>query len=204
MIKLKVGIVDYGVGNHNSIRYTLNNLGFRCCISDDLRQLEECDLLLLPGVGAFRPAMQALEDKGLANFLIDQCIVQKPILGICLGMQLLGRSSSEDGPKAGLGLIPGDVVRLDTGSWHIGWNGAELHKPDPIFNAVQNQYFYFNHSYAYKGREDFVSCTSEFGGKRFPSIVRLGQVVGIQFHPEKSQRSGHALLRSVIEGLCGA
>jgi len=202
--KLKVGIVDYGVGNHGSLYRTLTHLGFRCCVSDDYGQLKDCALLLLPGVGAFRPAMQNLESKGLARFLVDQSLDQKPIIGICLGMQLLGQSSSEDGWKVGLGLIPGNVVRLERDLWHIGWNSLKLQKSDPIFNDVQNHYFYFNHSYAYKLSDNFVSCTSTFEDKCFPSVVRNGNVVGFQFHPEKSQRAGHVLLRSVIEGLCDA
>ncbi len=204
MTKLTVGIVDYGVGNHNSVHHTLNYLGLRCRVSDDHTLLKACDLLLLPGVGAFRPAMQALESKGLDRFLVDQVARQKPILGICLGMQLLGKSSSENGRTAGLGLIPGDVVPLGIGCWHIGWNTATLQKPDPLFEVAHNQDFYFNHSYAYQALDEFAVCTTAFGDVRFASVVRAGKVAGIQFHPEKSQRAGHALLRSVIEGLCDA
>jgi glutamine amidotransferase len=202
--KLTVGIVDYGVGNHNSVHHTLNHLGLRCRVSDDHMLLKACDLLLLPGVGAFRPAIQALKSKGLDRFLVDQVARQKPILGICLGMQLLGKSSSENGRTTGLGLIPGDVVRLDIGSCHIGWNSVTLQKPDQLFEVAHNQDFYFNHSYAYPALGDFAVCTTAFGDVFFASVVRSGKVAGIQFHPEKSQRAGHALLRSVIEGLCDA
>jgi glutamine amidotransferase len=204
MTKLTVGIVDYGVGNHSSVHHTLNYLGLRCRVSDDHTLLKACDLLLLPGVGAFRPAMQALEGKGLDHFLVDEVARQKPILGICLGMQLLGKSSSENGRTVGLGLIPGDVVPLGIGCWHIGWNTATLQKPDPLFEVAHNRDFYFNHSYAYHALNEFVVCTTGFGDKRFASVVRFGKVAGIQFHPEKSQRAGHALLNSVIEGLCNA
>jgi len=202
--KLTVGIVDYGVGNHNSVHYTLSYLGIRCRVSDDYTLLNACDLLLLPGVGAFRPAMKALEKKGLDRFLIDQARRQKPILGICLGMQLLGKSSSEDGWTAGLGLIPGDVVSLGVDCWHIGWNTVMQKKSDPIFEVANNQDFYFNHSHAFKALDEFVVSTTNLGDIRFASVVRVGNVVGIQFHPEKSQRAGHALLRAVIEGLHGA
>jgi glutamine amidotransferase len=202
--KLTVGIIDYGVGNHNSVRNTLTYLGMRCRVSDDRTLLSACDLLLLPGVGAFRPAMQALESKGLNRFLADQAVHQKPILGICLGMQLLGKSSSEHGRNAGLGLIPADVVALGIGCWHIGWNTVTLQKPDPLFEVAQNQDFYFNHSHAYQALDEFSVCTTSFGDTRFASVVRAGKVAGLQFHPEKSQRAGHALLRSVIEGLCDA
>jgi glutamine amidotransferase len=119
-------------------------------------------------------------------------------------MQLLGKSSSENGRTAGLCLIPGDVVPLGIGSWHVGWNTATLHKPDPLFEVAHNKYFYFNHSYAYLSPNEFVVCTSSFGDTRFASVVRSGKVAGIQFHPEKSQRAGYALLNSVIKGLCDA
>jgi glutamine amidotransferase len=126
MKKPTIGVVDYGLGNHNSVLQTLSYLNLRCRISDDYRLLEACDLLLLPGVGAFRPAMQALQRTGLDRFLLDQVECHKPILGICLGMQLLGNSSLENGWTAGLGFIPSDVVPLETGSWHIGWNKCAL------------------------------------------------------------------------------
>jgi glutamine amidotransferase len=148
--------------------------------------------------------MQALERKGLDRFLVDQVARQKPIIGICLGMQLLGKSSSENGRTAGLGLIPGDVVPLGIGSWHIGWNTASLQKPDPLFEVANNQDFYFNHSYAYQALDEFSVCSTTYGSTRFASVVRSGKVAGIQFHPEKSQQAGHNLLRSLIEGLCNA
>ncbi len=204
MTKLTVGIVDYGVGNHNSVHHTLNLLGLRCRVSDDHMILKTCDLLLLPGVGAFRPAMQALVGKGLDRFLAEQVACQKPILGICLGMQLLGKSSSENGRTTGLGFVPGDVVSLGIGRWHIGWNSTTLLKADPLFEVAHNQDFYFNHSYAYQSLDDFAVCTTSFGDISFASVVRAGKVAGMQFHPEKSQRAGHDLLWSAIEGLCNA
>lgn len=204
MTKLTVGIVDYGVGNHNSVRHTLNFLGLRCHVSNDHMTLKACDLLLLPGVGAFRPAMQVLQARGLDHFLTEQVAHQKPVLGICLGMQLLGRSSSENGRTTGLGFIPGDVVPLGIGRWHIGWNSTTLQKADPLFEVAHSQDFYFNHSYAYQSLEDFVVCTTTFGETQFASVVRAGKVAGMQFHPEKSQRAGHVLLQSVIERLCNA
>lgn len=204
MTKLTVGIVDYGVGNHNSVLHSLRHLGLRGFISADHKSLRTSDLLLLPGVGAFRPAMQALEQRKLNLFLLDQVACQKPILGICLGMQLLGKSSSENGWTAGLGLIPGSVVTLGIGCWHIGWNTVTQKKVDPIFEVAHNRDFYFNHSHAYESFGEYVVCTSEFGATPFASVVRSGKVAGIQFHPEKSQRAGCDLLQSVIKGLCHA
>lgn len=204
MSKLTVGIVDYGVGNHNSVRHTLHFLGFRCRVSDDHGVLKACDLLLLPGVGAFRPAMQALEAKGLDRFLLDQAARQRPLLGICLGMQLLARASYENGRTAGLGLIPGEVVPLGIRRWHIGWNSVEMHRPDPLFTVADGRDFYFNHSFCYQALDEAAVCATTVGDSVFASAVRKGATAGIQFHPEKSQDAGHLLLRSLVEGLCNA
>lgn len=204
MKKISVGIVDYGVGNHNSVYHTLSHIGLRCRVSADKGILRACDLLLLPGVGAFPPAMAALKKKKLDRFLVDQAGSGKPILGICLGMQLLGKNSSENGHTNGLGLIPGEVVQLGQGRWHIGWNIITKKKTDPLFEPAYKQNFYFNHSYSFKPKGEFVKCIAKFKGKKIASAVRVNKVAGIQFHPEKSQRAGHELLRSVIEGLCGA
>lgn len=204
MTKLSVGIIDYGVGNHSSIKHTLNYLGVSSYISDNQTVLKSCDLLLLPGVGAFRPAMEDIERKGLGLFLAEEVALHKPLIGICLGMQLLSEFSLENGHTAGLALIPGKVVPLSAGRPHIGWNKLTLQKPDPQFEIADEKYFYFNHSYAYDALNEFTVCTSVFGSVRFATVVRSGKVVGIQFHPEKSQRVGHDLLRSVIDGLCNA
>lgn len=202
MSNLKVGIVDYGLGNHGSLHNNLNALGFRCTVSDDCTVLDACDLLLLPGVGSFQPAMQAIKNKKLDLFLINEAAKHKPILGICLGMQLLARSSMENGKSVGLGLIPGDVEKLDTGIWHIGWNTAVQNKPDPLFDLAHNQDFYFNHAFVYKCADEFTACTTLVRDQHIVSVIRLRNIVGIQFHPEKSQLAGKELLRSVIEGLC--
>jgi len=204
MKKIRIGIVNYSLGNHGSLYQSLSALGFRCNLSDDCNVLECCDLLILPGVGAFQPAMQAIKNKNLDRFLINEAAKDKPILGICLGMQLLARSSMENGKSVGLGLIPGDVEPLHAGTWHIGWNTAVQNKPDPLFDLAHNQDFYFNHAFVYKNVDEFAACTTPFGDQRIVSVVRSRNVVGIQFHPEKSQLVGKELLRSVIEGLCDA
>lgn len=204
MTKIKVGIVDYDLGNHGSLHNNLNALGFRCVVSDDYTVLEACDLLLLPGVGSFQPAMQAIKNKNLDRLLINEAAKDKPILGICLGMQLLARSSMENGKSVGLGLIPGDVEPLHAGTWHIGWNAAVQNKPDPLFDLAHNQHFYFNHAFAYKNVDEFAACTTPIHDQHIVSVVRSRKVVGVQFHPEKSQLAGKELLCSVIEGLCNA
>ncbi len=203
MNRITVGIVDYGVGNHASVWRTLHTLGYRCRISDEAGVLDAANLLLLPGVGAFPPAMAALNARGLSGYLQEQASRQRPILGICLGMQLLADASHENDFTAGLGLIPGEVVPLTTPRWHIGWNTIDQIRPDPLFQSSNGQSFYFNHSYTYSGPGEFQVCHSQ-QGRIFPAVIRRGQVIGLQFHPEKSQTAGLQLLRQVIEGLCNA
>jgi glutamine amidotransferase len=199
-----VGIVDYGVGNHASVRYALLKLGYRCRVSADVDVLGGCDVLLLPGVGAFPPAMKALRVRGLDRFLVDSVGSGVPLVGVCLGMQLLAQFSEEGELTPGLGLLPGSVSALGGGKWHIGWNA--LDRPDsvddePIFQLSYGNSFYFNHSYVYRAAEKFVVGITWAGGTRFVSAVRRGPVVGVQFHPEKSQRAGQQLLRVIIESL---
>ncbi len=195
--------MDYGVGNHASVRNTLYDLEYRCRVTDDPRVLESCDLLLLPGVGAFRPAMLALQARGLDRFLIAQAKQGRSLLGICLGMQLLAQASHEDGYTSGLGLIPGEVVALGSPHWHIGWNALELVKDDPLFSNSDGQAFYFNHSYAFQTPHEYQICRT-MSGESFASAVRHQRVVGVQFHPEKSQAAGHGLLRRLVDGLSRA
>ena len=203
MSRITVGIVDYGVGNHVSVWRTLHALGYRCRISAEAGVLDATNLLMLPGVGAFPPAMAALNERGLAGYLKEQARRQRPILGICLGMQLLADASHENNLTAGLGLIPGEVVPLIEPRWHIGWNTIEQARPDSLFQPSDGQSFYFNHSHTFNGPDEFQICHSQ-QGRRFPVVIRRDNVVGLQFHPEKSQAAGRQLLRQVIEGLCNA
>ncbi len=203
MSKLSVGIVNYGVGNLTSVRHCLQDLDFRCRVSDDTAVLASCDLLLLPGVGAFPLAMKALQARGLDRFLIEQSAEGRPLLGICLGMQLLTDASHEGGPTRGLGLIPGEVVSLGQGRWHIGWNTVEKIGASALFDLDGGESFYFNHSYVYSGADEYQLCRTRFDGD-FASVIGSGKTVGIQFHPEKSQLSGHRLLQQIMLRLCDA
>jgi glutamine amidotransferase len=202
--KLTVGIVDYGVGTHTSVRQALHDLELRCRISDQPDVLDACDLLLLPGVGAFRPAIQALRARALDGYLTAQVERGRPLLGICLGMQLLSDASHEDGLEPGLGLVPGEVLPLQAPRWHIGWNTIEQVHDDPLLRASDGKAFYFNHSYAYDGPERFQVCRTVVGDTAFASVIRCHSIVGVQFHPEKSQAAGRALLQRLIRGLCDA
>ena len=203
MRKLTIGVVDYVVGNHASVRHCLHRLGLGCRVSDDPAVLESCDLLVLPGVGAFRLAMQALHERSLDRFILREVERRKPILGICLGMQLLCEASHEHGYTTGLALIPGEAVQLAPRRWHIGWNVVEQVRKDALFEHGSGQAFYFNHSYAYQGPEEFQVWKSRLD-QPIAALVRRDRIVGMQFHPEKSQEAGRVLLQRVIGGLCNA
>lgn len=200
---LTVGIVDYGMGNHASVTHSLRDIGFRVRVSPDIQVLNEVDVLLLPGVGAFPSAMQALHERGLVSYLQDQAREHRPIVGICLGMQLLASASQEHHYTVGLDIIPGEVVPLTELKWHIGWNTVECVQSDPLLEPSDGQAFYFNHSFSYRGPAEY-----QIGISRHPtpmaSVIRRGKVVGLQFHPEKSQSAGKVLLENIITGLCRA
>jgi imidazole glycerol-phosphate synthase subunit HisH len=201
--KITIGIVDYDVGNHASVWRVLHMLGYRCRVSKDPKALAVSDMLVLPGVGAFPKAMASLTQYGLDEFLRDSARSGTPFLGVCLGMQLLADESDEHSVTSGLGLIPGRVVPIGPGQWHIGWNSIELENQDPMFKASDGQIMYFNHSFHFQCAPEFRVATSTLKEKH-AAIIRRDNVVGIQFHPEKSQVPGHALLKAVVEGLCRA
>jgi glutamine amidotransferase len=203
MSRITAGIVDYGIGNHTSVRHALHDLGLRCRVSDAPDVLDRCDILMLPGVGAFQPAIDALRARSLDRYVIEQSDRGRPLLGICLGMQLLTQASQEAGYASGLGLIPGEVIPLGPPHWHIGWNTVEQVQEDPLFRSSHGRAFYFNHSYAYRGPAEYQVCRTR-AGDEFGSAIRRGKIVGVQFHPEKSQEAGRDLLRQLINGLCDA
>ena len=204
MTRITIGIVDYGVGNLASVWHALHTMGYRCRIAGDSSSLAQTDLLLLPGVGAFPAAMKALHASDLSDFVRQQAIDGKPLVGICLGMQLLADSSSELGHTQGLGLIPGKVVATMKSHWHIGWNNIEVVKNDDLFMNSDGQEMYFNHSYVFEAPAEYQSIVARLdeSSEPFTVGVRRNNVVGLQFHPEKSQAAGRLILASVIDGIC--
>lgn len=203
MKQITIGIVDYGMGNHASVIHGLRDLGFRVRVSDVPEVLDASDLLVLPGVGAFPAAMQALHRRGLVSYLQLQAREQRPIVGICLGMQLLTSASHEFQYTAGLDLIPGEVVPLTGAKWHIGWNTLECVNTNPLIQPSDGKDFYFNHSFCYQGPKEYQVGLSRHPGP-FASVIQRGHSVGVQFHPEKSQAAGRALLKNIISGLTHA
>ncbi|MCX7197693.1 MAG: imidazole glycerol phosphate synthase subunit HisH [Proteobacteria bacterium] len=203
MSRRTIGIVDYGVGNHASVWRALHALDYRCRISRDPAVLSATDLLLLPGVGAFPPAMRALHQHGLVGYLQEQARTGRPFVGICLGMQLMADASSEFGVTAGLGLIPGQVNALPQATWHIGWNSIETVGDDTLLRGADGCAVYFNHSFTFDAAAEYRIGLARLA-EAFTVAVRRENMVGLQFHPEKSQATGRAVLRNVIEGLCRA
>ncbi len=204
MNRKTVGIVDYGVGNHTSVLRTFQALGHRCRVTNDREILAAADVLVLPGVGAFPAAMSALHQHGLVGYLCELARQGKPFIGLCLGMQLLAVESLEHGTTAGLGLIPGTVRPLQGMDWHIGWNSLETVQPDQLMTASDGESFYFNHSLVFDVPTAYQSAIARAHGSEFTVAVRRGNVVGLQFHPEKSQAAGKLLLSSLVEGLAHA
>ncbi|MBP5657870.1 MAG: imidazole glycerol phosphate synthase subunit HisH [Clostridia bacterium] len=198
-------IVDYGVGNLFSLRSSLHFLGEDAAVTSDIETLKDADRIILPGGGAFGDAAQKLRSGGLARAVTELASSGKPVLGICLGMQLLFEKSLEFGEHEGLGLIPGTVVplagKIDESLKipHIGWNALEFKKPSVLFKYINNgDYVYFVHSYYASGCGEYVTSVSEYGVDVTASVER-GNVYGCQFHPEKSGKVGLAILKAFTE-----
>lgn len=202
MKRWQVGIVDYGASNQNSVMRTIQGIGHKCFVSHLPEQLASADLLLLPGVGAFPPAMAALHRYGLVETIACHASAGRPLLGICLGMQLLTELSTEVEETAGLNLIPGRITQLTAARRHIGWNTVVASNEDPLFAPSIGHSFYFNHSFAYYGPRECTVCVTD-DEPPVTAVVRRGNVIGLQFHPEKSQAAGRHLLGHLIDQLCG-
>lgn len=200
-----IAIVDYGVGNLFSLRSSLAKLGLEAVVTADPEVLRKADRLILPGVGAFADAMAKLEATGLVPVLQEEAKT-KPLLGICLGMQLLFERSYEYGTHAGLGLIPGEVCPLEPDLTdkslkvpQIGWNALHIVRDDPLFRYIQEgEYVYYVHSYYAKHCAESTLAVSEYSIP-VTGAVRCGKVYGTQFHPEKSGDTGLRILKAFAE-----
>lgn len=201
MTRRTIGVIDYGAGNLSSVQRAFHSLGHRCRVTADPGVLDESDLLVLPGVGAFPRAMETLARTGLGAYVSEAARNRRPLLGICLGMQLLVDESDEYRLTAGLGLIPGRVGPLPAAGWHIGWNRLEVVSGDPLVRPSDGQAFYFNHSFAVDVPDEYRVATARHGSA-LVAAIRRDHIVGLQFHPEKSQAAGRALLAALVDGLC--
>jgi len=199
-----IAVVDYGVGNLFSLVSSLRYLGLDCIVTNKEEDLAAANRIILPGVGAFGDAMAKLNETGLAGKIKELAEV-KPLLGICLGMQLLFDKSYEFGEHEGLGLISGTVMPLADDIKpglkipHMGWNRLEIVRNDPIFKYFSNgEWVYYVHSYHAKYCQDSILAVSEYD-VMVTGLVRSGKVYGAQFHPEKSGNAGLRLLKAFSE-----
>ncbi len=196
-----IGIVNYGIGNLRSVEKAFHAVGAEAVVSSDEGELAECDGLVLPGVGAFGDGIDGLRSSGLDRTVVRAVEDEKPLIGLCLGLQLLFEGSDEFGSHRGLGLLGGRVVRFpDTVRVvpHTGWNSVRILEPHPLFEGLdENPYFYFVHSFhvVADDREDVIGET-EYDGVVFPSVCAKGNLFGAQGHPEKSHTAGLKLLEN--------
>jgi glutamine amidotransferase len=196
-----IAVVDHGMGNRRSVEKALERVGARALVTSDHDALRAADGLVVPGVGAFAAAMRAMRERGLDEVVLERAAQRTPVLGVCLGMQLLFDSSTELGGDSGLGLLPGEVVALREVAAaaqkvpHIGWNEVAFARASPLLDGLgERAAFYHVHSFvARPADEGDVLGRGDYGGP-FASIVARGEVFGVQFHPEKSSTAGLALL----------
>lgn len=196
-----VGIVDLGIGNINSVHKALSHLGATTLISYKPSELSTVDKLVLPGVGSYSKAAASLDTLDLRLFLQD-ISQHKALLGICVGMQILSTQGEENGLFSGLGLIPGRVAKMDISERlpHVGWNSIAPNGQCPLFNNIdEGACFYFTHSYHFKLDDKQYSAAITQYGLDFSSAVFKDRIYGVQFHPEKSQQHGMALLKNFLE-----
>lgn len=200
-----IAVIDYGVGNLFSLCSSLKYVGADTVVTGDPEVIKKADKIILPGVGAFEDARKKLSVNGLDKLVIEKAKSGTPIMGICLGMQMLFEESHEYGVHKGLGLIKGKVVamkgripdRLDIP--HMGWNALKFHNPSPIFKYInEGDCVYFVHSYFADGCDDSLTASAEYG-IRITAAVQSGNVYGCQFHPEKSGNVGLKILKAFCE-----
>lgn len=195
-----IGVIDYGVGNIGSLTWALKKQGIEVTVSRDQLVLEKCDGLLLPGVGAFRDGIENIDKYGLRDFIKGFAATGKPVMGICLGMQLLYEEGKENGSYKGLGLIKGSIEKINADRLpHMGWNELTKASDDQLLKDIESgDHVYFVHSYYAESSGEEIVAYTDYGNK-IPAIVRSGNVIGFQFHPEKSGGIGEQLIRNLKE-----
>ena len=200
-----IAIVDYGVGNLFSVKSSFAAIGADAVITSDPEVIRAADHILLPGVGAYRDAAAKLRESGMGDLVREQAAAGKPVMGICLGMQLLFEKSYEFGEHEGLGLLKGvvrpirDVAPADYKVPHIGWTALNIHKHHPLLKYVlEGDCVYFVHSFYAADCDDEVIATTEYGAPITAAVAR-GNVCGCQFHPEKSGQVGLSILKAFCE-----
>ena len=197
-----IAIVNYGLGNLHSVHKAVVKVGGEALVTENAADIRRADKVILPGVGAFADGMQGLAERGLVEVVQEAARSGKPLLGICLGMQLLFDESEEQGVSQGLGLVPGKVRLFENKTVkvpQIGWNQLHFEKANPLLEGLQpGEYVYFNHSYYCEPAEQADTLISTEYGLRYASSIQRGNLFGVQFHPEKSQRVGLQILRNFV------
>ena len=195
----RVAIIDYGVGNLRSVEKALAATGCEAVVSSDESVLRDAEKLVLPGVGAFAACMKALQERGFDRLVCERARAGTPLLGVCVGMQVLFDESDEFGSTPGLGLLRGRVRRFSNSLVvpHVGWNRIHQKRPHALFEGIENRAFcYFVHSYYCEPGDDAVIAGETDYGGRYASVVADGNICGVQFHPEKSQDVGLRMLKN--------
>jgi glutamine amidotransferase len=201
-----IAIVDYGLGNLGSVIKAFRQVGAETVLSGDPARLRQAEALVLPGDGAFAAAMDGVRERGLVAVLQERAEAGTPLLGICIGMQLLFEESEEHGRHTGLGLLPGRVRRFggDLPVPHMGWNSLHPRREHALLDGIaEGAHVYFVHSYFCDAGPDVVVATSDYGID-FPAVVARGSVLGVQFHPEKSQAVGLRMVENFVRSLNAA
>ncbi|MEN2768780.1 imidazole glycerol phosphate synthase subunit HisH [Ornithinibacillus xuwenensis] len=197
-----IAIIDYGAGNIKSLQFALAKLNMESCLTKDEATIRKSEAIILPGVGSFQDAMNELNKANLDNIIRSEALKGKPLLGICLGMQLFYETSNEGGITNGLGVLKGHIQRIPSSVKvpHMGWNTLQVKIPSAIMtNLPNNPYVYFVHSYyANHVHPKEVICSSTYG-EELPVIVQKDNIIGMQFHPEKSGEIGIQLLKNFRE-----
>ncbi len=193
-----IAVIDYGMGNLRSVQKAFEYLGYKAVITQQPSEIQKADKVVLPGVGAFKDAMQTIKQKGIDKVLYDVVEQKKPLLGICLGMQMFFEKSYEYGEHKGLAILQGEIVKLPEGVKipHMGWNSLNIKKKNPLFEGLsQEPYVYFVHSYHLNTEADIVSATTYYG-KEIQVAAQKENVFALQFHPEKSGDVGLNILQN--------
>lgn len=195
-----IGIIDYGMGNIFSLTGALKRLDAEYVFTDDIKKLEQCSALILPGVGAFTDAMANLKEREMDVFLHKWASANKPLLGICLGMQLLFEKSYEHGETPGLALIPGKVKEIPplVKVPHMGWNKIQLKNKHPYLPNLEEGFVYFVHSFYADTEKQYIIASTDYGVE-IPAIIGKDSVIGMQFHPEKSSETGKNILKELLK-----
>jgi glutamine amidotransferase len=206
-MKKNIAIIDYGVGNTHSVREAVKSLDCDVTISDNPEKLKKADALILPGVGAFEAAMDNLRNRDLIEPLNEMVLEKgKPLLGICLGMQLFADESEENGLHKGLRWIRGSVKKIqdqpDLRVPHVGWNDIDVIDQSPLFDRLQDKRnFYFDHSYHFVCNDEKDVVAKVNYGNGLVAAVKRNNILGVQFHPEKSQITGLRLLKGFLNSI---